>query len=351
MWLSLTAVVGQLGLAALLAALAVIVFAVLVDVVMEGQTRAFDLAAIHYFHTHQPAWMHQPVMAITWLANGPTIAIVLSCSVITLIAMRRFWPDAGVLAIVGLGGFAFVETVKSIYHRPRPSIAVDLGYSFPSGHSFLSMSVYGMLAYYLSLNMERRARRAIWAVAGLVILLIGSSRVLLGAHYPSDVLAGFTSGGAWLWSCLALRRLFKRRDWAAWRSERLSRLTAARRIVDGLSEQRPRLEGLGKKLAEDRSLNPVSRSLAKSGLLLERAYLKAAKRWPNLGKHSYDLVLLAAPLRAAARRMKDPECQRYGQDLDAVKAPLRQLWTAQRGLFGIQADEPYVAAGGSSLRS
>lgn len=351
MWLSLTAVVGQLGLAMLLAAFAVIVFAVLADVVAEGQTRAFDLAVIQYFQTHQPAWMHQPVLDITWLANGQTIAVVLSSAVIALVAMRRVWPDAGILALVGLGGFGFVEGVKAIYHRPRPSIAVDLGYSFPSGHSFLSMSVYGMLAYYLSLNLEPRARKWIWGAAGLIILLIGSSRVLLGAHYPSDVLAGFASGGAWLWSCLALRRLFRRRDWGAWKSQRLSRLVAARSIVDGLSDDRELLKSFGQKLSEDRAVNSVSRAFAKSGLVLQSGYVRLSSWWPALRSHSYDLVVLAAPLRAAAKRLKDSECLRYERDLEAVKKPLRQLWTAQRGLFGIETDEPYVAAGESAPAS
>ena len=66
---------------------------------------------------------------------------------------------------------------------------------------------------------------------------------------------------------------------------------------------------------------------------------------------AYDLVLLAAPLRAAATRLKDPECHRYESDLESVKKSLRQLWTAQRGLFGIETDEPYVAAGESPADS
>jgi membrane-associated phospholipid phosphatase len=343
-WLTFTAVIGQLGLAAISAALAIVLFAVLADVVAEGATRQFDLSVVHYFHVHQPAWMRVPLLDITWLANGPTIAAVLGLSIFLLILLKRIWPDAGTLLLSGLGGYGFVELVKFTYHRPRPSYAVDTGYSFPSGHSFLSTAIYGMLAYYLSLNMERRAQRFVWTLAVLTILLIGSSRVLLGAHYPSDVLAGFASGGAWLWCCLSLRRLFRKRDWASWRGERLSRLAASRGLLEELALQRAEIEGFGRTLLLANDVNLSSRLLARLGFLSEGVYQRLAHPG-RLARRPYDLVALGYFLRAATKRLSPEARAPRQQDLKRMELPLRQLWTAQRGLFGRSSDEVYEPVG------
>jgi membrane-associated phospholipid phosphatase len=89
-------------------------------------------------------------------------------------------------------------------------IFAHLGYSFPSGHSFFALVVYGMLAYWLTRDAPRRARRWGWALAVGLILLVGFSRVFLGEHYPSDVAAGYAVALPWLWGCLALPTAFHR---------------------------------------------------------------------------------------------------------------------------------------------
>ena len=102
--------------------------------------------------------------------------------------------------------------LKALFHRPRPEVVFDnLGYSFPSGHSFFALVVYGMLAYWLTRDMPINRRGTTWTVAILAIFLVGFSRVFLGEHYPSDVAAGFAVAVPWLWGCLALPTLFHRR--------------------------------------------------------------------------------------------------------------------------------------------
>ncbi|MEA2554457.1 MAG: hypothetical protein QOJ65_2633, partial [Fimbriimonadaceae bacterium] len=292
LWLSLTAILGHITLAALLAAGSLIVFFVLADVVAEGETRAFDVAVVHYFHVHQPPWMHNVTLNITALANGSTVMSVLIVATLFLVLMKRIWPDAVALLLAGAGGWGFVELAKTAFHRARPAYgAATIGYSFPSGHSFLSVVVYGMLAYYLGLNMERRAQRFIWTVACILILLVGSSRVLLGVHYPSDVIAGFAAGAAWLWNCLALRRLFRKRDWRTWREERLANLAMARGILESLAPMRPQIESLAKTLLHDPSLGFRSRLLLRSGLALQAVYKMLANK-ERLERRPNDLVVL-----------------------------------------------------------
>ena len=78
-------------------------------------------------------------------------------------------------------------------------LVLETSYSFPSGHAMVSFVVYGMPAYLAVLTLENwRARVAIVFGAALLVILIGFSRVYLGVHYPSDVLAGYAAGGVWL---------------------------------------------------------------------------------------------------------------------------------------------------------
>jgi undecaprenyl-diphosphatase len=122
---------------------------------------------------------------------------------------------AWVLIII-IGGTLNDET-KQIYKRPRPSErdprVMERSPSFPSGHSMGSMIAYGMLAYLLVLTLAPRKRACYGAIVALALLVlaIGFSRMYLGAHWFSDVVAGFVLGAAWLAVCIALVETGRRR--------------------------------------------------------------------------------------------------------------------------------------------
>jgi membrane-associated phospholipid phosphatase len=115
-----------------------------------------------------------------------------------------------------LGG-AFIGTaLKLMFQRPRPlfddPVVVEQTWSFPSGHALGSLICYGMLAYLLVLFVRgRHAHAAIIATATALILLIGFSRVQLGVHYLSDVIAGYAAGSVWLCVCIAALETARRR--------------------------------------------------------------------------------------------------------------------------------------------
>ncbi len=111
-------------------------------------------------------------------------------------------------AVAAAGGEALDFVLKLLFRRTRPEVFFGLtapgSYSFPSGHSMLSACLFGVLAAILTVRMKSRARRAaIWAAAAVATLLIGLSRIYLGVHYPSDVLAGYAAAVIWVASVRA----------------------------------------------------------------------------------------------------------------------------------------------------
>jgi undecaprenyl-diphosphatase len=334
LWLSLTVVVGQITLAALAAAVALWLFVFLADVVAAGATQRFDSAVIDYFQGHQTVTLRAWMLTASWFANGPTVLWVVFGTTLVLLVARRFWPDAGVVLLCGLGGWAFIEVVKKIAERERPPVAYDaIGYSFPSGHAFFSVAIYGLLAYYASVYFAPKYRRLIWASAAVLILMVGSSRFLLGVHYPSDVLAGFMAGSVWLWLCLALRPLLTPRDWVAWREERIKRLTTAHLALDRVAPKRAALEASAQQVLQDRKVPGYEKLLVWICWHLAKIYKAAGRRWKGLERYHYDLLALGWALDRVRRRNHRPEVEDLREELVLLKR-------ARRGVLGMVEKEP-----------
>ncbi len=207
-------ILERLSLAALAAILFTGVFAWLAYYVAHGSTRQLDETLLSFFRANQPDWLRMPLFTVTWLGNGTTLIAVVALSVVGFWRVGRLRPDGIVMLIAGLGSWLLLEIIKWLFHRPRPELGayVMTGYSFPSGHAYLSLTLYSLLAHLLSRGASRKRRGLCLGVAIAGAILIGSSRVLLGVHYPSDVAAGFAAAIPWLWVCLTLPRLFARKS-------------------------------------------------------------------------------------------------------------------------------------------
>jgi undecaprenyl-diphosphatase len=108
------------------------------------------------------------------------------------------------------------QVLKRVFHRPRPAwdlpILIARGWSFPSGHAMGSLVAYGMLVYLIVRTMGHARRRLALAGCALVlVLLIGLSRMYLGVHYFSDVVAGYAAGTVWLTACITGLEVVRRR--------------------------------------------------------------------------------------------------------------------------------------------
>lgn len=142
---------------------------------------------------------------ITYWGNTGTLWVIVPLTIVAVFLLGRRLAGTLLPAFSAMGGWVLTEALKWLFHRPRPNenplIPAD-GFSFPSGHALMAVVFYGAIAYLLFINLSPSPLRRL-ATAGLtlLILLIGVSRVYLGVHYPSDVLAGFAAGGAWLITC------------------------------------------------------------------------------------------------------------------------------------------------------
>lgn len=212
LWLALAPILGRVTLAIGFATLAMFLFMTLAHEVAAGETRRFDIGVLAFFRTHQSPSVHLLMHVASWLAGPVPQSVVLVLGILGFTLAGRFWPDGLTMLIGGAGGAALIVGLKRLFHRPRPEVIfAHLGYSFPSGHSFFALVVYGMLAYWLTRDAPRRRRLLGWVLATAAILLVGLSRVVLGEHYPSDVAAGYAVALPWLWGCLALPTAFHHR--------------------------------------------------------------------------------------------------------------------------------------------
>ena len=137
---------------------------------------------------------------VTHFGGVPTMLAISAGLALWLWRRRDRWELLALL-LVSAGGQALLWSLKWIYARPRPGegLTSSVGYSFPSGHSFTSMVLYGFILYLVWQHTERRAWRVLAALLlSLLVLAVGVSRVLLSVHWVSDVLGGFAIGLAWL---------------------------------------------------------------------------------------------------------------------------------------------------------
>ncbi len=146
-------------------------------------------------------------------ALGATdVALPLTAAAAGVLCAIRHWRGALALVVAVAATQGVVQLIKDAISRPRPganeAMADASGFSFPSAHSATSMALYATLAFLAARASGTRARVGIVVGAGMVVVAVGLSRVLLAAHYPTDVLAGWLTGAALAAAAwLAVRRL------------------------------------------------------------------------------------------------------------------------------------------------
>lgn len=204
-------------IAIILAAAAAWGFIAILEDVLEGETRGVDEAIILAFRVPGdpsdpigPPWLEEAVRDITALGSAPVLVIAV-LAVVGFLALAKAWRPAIFTLAASGGGLILSSLLKYTVDRPRPDLVPhgNLVYtsSFPSGHSMMSAVVYLTLAALVTRLIQRkRLKGYALGVAVILTLLVGVSRVYLGVHWPSDVLAGWAAGAAWALGCWMLAR-------------------------------------------------------------------------------------------------------------------------------------------------
>ena len=206
-----------------LAIAAVFLFSWIAQSVAANRTIAFDASIRARVHEYASPSLTRFMVGMSFLGgNGLIIGAFGAFFLFLYLRWRRatLW-----LVITILGALVLDVSLKLGFHRQRPVPffgAVPLTYSFPSGHSLFSFCFYGVLAGLWSGRVRSRtARILIWTFAAALVLMIGLSRIYLGVHYPSDVIAGYLAATIWVSTLVGLDR------WRVYRSA--SRTSAERR--------------------------------------------------------------------------------------------------------------------------
>lgn len=202
--------IALLLLAAMLAGLGF-----LIDEVSEGDTLKFDQAFLLVLREPGdptnpigPVWLEEVARDITAL-GGVAVLTLLTTMVTLQFFLRRKPRSAMFLALATISGTVISNILKGLFDRPRPELTAIMEYgrgSFPSGHSTMSAVVYLTLGIMLAVGTRERKLKIFYvAVALVLIVLVGFSRLYLGVHYPTDVAAGWAIGASWaiLWALVA----------------------------------------------------------------------------------------------------------------------------------------------------
>jgi undecaprenyl-diphosphatase len=217
---------GQIELRILILLLIVVggtwCFIELADEVLEGETQRFDERVIRAFRRPDdpsmpigPPLLAESARDVTAL-GGVAVLVLLIAVVSIFLAMERKFRAVVLVLVASIGGLLLSTLLKHVVQRERPSVVPHLSIvmtsSFPSGHSILAAVVYLTLGVLVARTVERRSARVFCVVVAFFIaILVGLSRIFLGVHYPTDVLAGWMAGLVWSVLCLLVATWLQRR--------------------------------------------------------------------------------------------------------------------------------------------
>jgi undecaprenyl-diphosphatase len=197
-------------------------FVTLADEVSDGETESFDRAVLLAFRDPSdaseplgPPWIEEAVRDVT--ALGSTVVLIfVTLAVLGYLLLVRKRGAALLVFVAVAGGIYLGSGLKAVFERPRPALATEgpavFTASFPSNHAMLSAVVYLTLGALLArLEAQRRVKAYILAIFVFVTIAVGLSRLYLGVHWPTDVLAGWCIGAAWAMGIWAVALWLQRR--------------------------------------------------------------------------------------------------------------------------------------------
>lgn len=151
-----------------------------------------------------PKWLAEMARDITAL-GGVAVLTLLTVLMVVHLLLRREWSTAVLVGVAAITGTTISNALKTIFDRPRPELTAIAEYgagSFPSGHSTASAVIYLTLGLMLAKAADKARMKVFYVLTAILLtVLVGLSRLYLGVHYPTDVMAGWAIGAAWALTC------------------------------------------------------------------------------------------------------------------------------------------------------
>lgn len=198
------------------------IFLAVADLVEGGRTQGWDERLLLAFRDPQnrsvplgPKWFREVARDLTAL-GGVAVLFIITTAVVGYLAISQKYHAVLLVLAATLGGLGLSTLLKDAFDRPRPTVTSHLSYavtsSFPSGHSMLAAVVYLTLGSLLARLVKPKRLKVYFLVVALFLtFLVGLSRVYMGVHYPTDVLAGWAAGLGWAVLCWLAARYLQRR--------------------------------------------------------------------------------------------------------------------------------------------
>jgi undecaprenyl-diphosphatase len=179
--------------------------------VLEQEAFSFDHAILLWIHQFANPGLDAVMLNITRLGNPP-IVVFIGAIILAVLWGRRNYQEAKIFLLNGLGGTILSYGLKLVFSKPRPQLwnspISETSYSYPSGHALGAIVLYGFLGYLLATTYPKYAR-VFYGIATILIVFIGLSRLYLGVHWPTDIIAGYGVGFLWTNVCITLLKLQK----------------------------------------------------------------------------------------------------------------------------------------------
>jgi undecaprenyl-diphosphatase len=182
-------------------------FAKLSSDILHQELESFDTVVGEFIRGFHTEWLTGFFIVVTDLGDKAAYVLIVCILLFVFIKFYKQYLQSIFLLLAVLGSWGLNEILKGTFQRARPEIAhlvEEDGYSFPSGHAMVALATYGIIGYIIWTNTKENGIVA-WFVVTLITLLIlsiGLSRIYLGVHYPSDVIAGYSAGAVWLLACI-----------------------------------------------------------------------------------------------------------------------------------------------------
>ena len=192
-----------------------ILFGYLAAAIGNESIEHFDLVVINFIQGMEMSWLTPIVKVFAWIGSGYVVAPITIITFLLLFFVYRYRAQAFLLVTVILGTVILNELLKIYFRRERPEIYRILdaaGFSFPSGHTMMAFSLYTIIAYIVWRNMRTTLNRVLLIIfTTFMILMISTSRIYLGVHYPSDIVGGFIASAFWVSIAIAVYGFYRDR--------------------------------------------------------------------------------------------------------------------------------------------